>query len=139
MQNYLFMLENENTSKNNYWQKIEKGIGGVIIAIIITLIITLIYTIAIREKPKNDIEQLTDLATNLNNLAELYRSQGKYEEAEPLYKRVIEIDKKTLGKDHPDVATTLNNLALLYDSQGKYEEAEHLYKRVIEIDKKNSW
>ncbi len=31
------------------------------------------------------------LATSLNNLAELYRAQGKYAEAEPLYERALAI------------------------------------------------
>ncbi len=30
-------------------------------------------------------------ATSLNNLAELYRAQGKYEQAEPLYQRALAI------------------------------------------------
>ena len=54
------------------------------------------------------------LATTLNNLAEIHRAQGKYAEAEPLYKRALAIDEKALGSDHLDVATDLNNLALLY-------------------------
>ena len=40
-----------------------------------------------------------DAATTLNNLAELYMQQGKYEEAEPLYKRSLEITEKSLGPD----------------------------------------
>ncbi len=59
--------------------------------------------------------------------------QGKYEEAEPLYKRSLEITEKSLGPDHPDVATALGNLAELYRQQGRYEEAEPLYKRVLDI------
>ncbi|CAN0458451.1 unnamed protein product, partial [Scytosiphon promiscuus] len=34
---------------------------------------------------------------------------GKYDEADPLYLRAIEIEEKTLGPDHPSVATSLNN------------------------------
>ena len=45
-----------------------------------------------------------NVATSLNNLAELYRNQGKYAEAEPLYKRSLAIREKALGPDHPDVA-----------------------------------
>ena len=37
------------------------------------------------------------LATSLNNLAGLYDNQGKYAEAEPLYKRSLAIDEKALG------------------------------------------
>ena len=56
-----------------------------------------------------------DVAKSLNNLAELYRYQGRYAEAEPLYKRSLAIREKALGPDHPDVAISLNNLASLYD------------------------
>ena len=63
-------------------------------------------------------------------------AQGKYVEAEPLYKRSLAIKEKALGKDHPDVALSLNNLAVLYDSQGKYVEAEPLYKRSLAIREK---
>src|SRR5271157_3768284 len=50
-----------------------------------------------------------EVATYLNNLAELYQSQGRYAEAEPLYKRSLEIWEAKLGPDHPKVATSLNN------------------------------
>ena len=41
---------------------------------------------------------------SLNNLARLYDDQGRYAEAEPLYKRALAIREKALGPDHPDVA-----------------------------------
>ena len=37
------------------------------------------------------------VATSLNNLAALYYDQGKYAEAEPLYKRALAIWEKALG------------------------------------------
>ena len=39
--------------------------------------------------------------------------QGKYEEAEPLYRRSLAIDEKIYGPDHPEVATGLHNWAEL--------------------------
>ena len=54
-----------------------------------------------------------DVATSLNNLAELYRTQGQYAAAEPLYKRSLAINEKALGHTHPDVASPLQNLAAL--------------------------
>jgi tetratricopeptide (TPR) repeat protein len=72
--------------------------------------------------------------TNLfNNLAELYRAQGQYEQAEPLLQRAMKIREHLLGPDHPDVATVLNNLANCYMKLGKYEEAEELHKRALVI------
>ena len=73
------------------------------------------------------------VAIRYNNLAGLLEDQGKYAEAEPLYRRAIEIGEKTLGKDHPDVARLYNNLASLLKDRGKFAEAEPLYLRAIEI------
>ena len=76
------------------------------------------------------------MATTLNNLAGLYVSQGRYAEAEPLYRRSLVIYEKALGPDHPDVARTLGNLAGLYRAQGRYAEAEPLYRRSLVIFEK---
>ena len=74
--------------------------------------------------------------TSLNNLAELYQAQGRYAEAEPLYRRSLAIREKALGPEHPDVGTSLNNLAELYRAQGRYAEAEPLYRRSLAICEK---
>jgi tetratricopeptide (TPR) repeat protein len=63
----------------------------------------------------------------------LYRSQGRYEEAEPLYKQALSLRQELLEEHHPHVAHSLNNLAMLYKSQGKYEEAKLLYVQALEI------
>ena len=76
------------------------------------------------------------VATTLNNLAEIYRNQGNYAEAELVLQRSLAINEKALGPDHPDVATSLNNLAELYRNQGRYADAEPLYKRSLAIREK---
>ena len=78
-------------------------------------------------------EQPQPLATSLNNLAELYRSMGRYEEALPLYQRSLSIREEQLGANHPDTATSLNNLAELYYYMGRYEEALPLFQRSLSI------
>ncbi len=45
------------------------------------------------------------LATSLNDLGEVYRTQGKYAAAEPLHKRALAIREKALGPEHLHVAT----------------------------------
>jgi len=94
-----------------------------------------LYTLAIEEAEKFGPSD-PRLATSLNNLAELYRTQGKYDAAEPLYKRSLAIYEKALGPDHPNVATSLENLANLYHVQGDYAKAEPLYKRSLAIREK---
>ncbi|CAM9963441.1 unnamed protein product, partial [Ascophyllum nodosum] len=58
-----------------------------------------------------------DVALSLNNLAGLLLSQGKYDDAESLYKRALAILEEALGPRHPDVAENLNSLALLLQLQ----------------------
>ena len=72
-------------------------------------------------------------AISYNNLAGIYRTLGRYPEAEILFKRAMEIDKKILGANHPSTAISIDNLATLYRIQGKYSEAEQLLKRALQI------
>ena len=76
------------------------------------------------EKKQGDGEKETaEYATELNDLAELYNKQGKWNQAEPLYKESLAIRKKVLGNEHADVANSLYNLAELHQKGGKYDEA----------------
>jgi hypothetical protein len=66
----------------------------------------------------------------------LYQAQGRYADAEPLFKRSLAIHEKELGRNHPYVANGLNSLASLQD-QGRYADAEPLLKRVVTIDEES--
>jgi tetratricopeptide (TPR) repeat protein len=68
-----------------------------------------------------------------NQFGVFLKTRGVYAEAEPLYKRALEIWEKALGPEHPEMATGLINLAALYRAQGRYAEAEPLYKQALEI------
>ena len=50
-----------------------------------------------------------NIGTTVNNLAGLYRAQGRLNEAEPVYERGLAITEKAMGPDHPDVASCINN------------------------------
>jgi CHAT domain-containing protein/Tfp pilus assembly protein PilF len=76
------------------------------------------------------------VASALNNLAVLYKKEGKYAAAEPLYQRCLAIMEKALGRDHPSLASALDNLAGLYSAQGRYAAAEPLYRRALQIREK---
>ena len=69
--------------------------------------------------------------TSLNNLAFLYKLQGRYGEAEPLLQHVLTARERVLGAEHPDTLASLNNLAVVYQIQGRYGEAELLYQDVL--------
>jgi CHAT domain-containing protein len=65
----------------------------------------------------------------LNNLADFYQAQGRYAEAEPLFKRSLAISEKALGPEHPDVALTLNNLAWCTFGQRDWARAAGYWRR----------
>ena len=66
----------------------------------------------------------------------MYRGQGAYAKAEPLYVRALTISEKALGPEHPSTGARLNNLAGLYRAQGEYAKAEPLYMRALAISEK---
>ena len=44
-------------------------------------------------------------------------NQGKYDDAEPLFRRALDTREETLGPRHPDVASSLHNLANVLSSR----------------------
>jgi len=50
-----------------------------------------------------------DTAQTLNNLANLYTDQSKYEKAAPLYQRALVIYEQMLGSEHPSTKSTQAN------------------------------
>lgn len=77
-----------------------------------------------------------EYAIALNNLAELYRVQGRHRETEPLIKLALAIAEKAHGSDHPNVGAYVNTLSMVYFDQGRYGEAEPLIKRALAIAEK---
>lgn len=73
-----------------------------------------------------------DYALTLNNTAEMYRSMGEYEKAEPLYGEAINIWLKV--DDRSNYAMTTFNYANYYVDMGQYEMAQKLY-----VEAKNIW
>ena len=69
----------------------------------------------------------------LNGLANLYREQGKYEQAEPLYQRALRIREQQLGLEHPETAEIIHDLARSWEVQGNSEEASIWYARALAV------
>ena len=59
-----------------------------------------------------------------NNLALLYHNQGKFAEAEPLYKRAISIFEAESGPNNPQLIRAASNYAELLRSKGRTAEAK---------------
>lgn len=72
----------------------------------------------------------------LNNLAVFYKSQQKYDKAEPLYHRALLIFEQALGSEHLKVAVCLDNYAHLLLKMDRVDEARQLRERAKSIRSK---
>ncbi len=63
---------------------------------------------------------------SLHDLAQVYADQGRYSEAEPLYKRSLAILETTIP-GHPLLRWYLIDLAALYRAQGEHDKARELF------------
>jgi tetratricopeptide (TPR) repeat protein len=74
--------------------------------------------------------------STMKNLGSLYKSQGRYADAEKLYRRSLEGYEKMLGADHPLTLRKVERLALLYQKQERYDAAEELLMYALTNTKK---
>jgi tetratricopeptide (TPR) repeat protein len=71
-----------------------------------------------------------------NQLGVLLATRALYRQAEPLMRRALTIEEKTLGADHPNVAVRLSNLASILTNISRPAEAEPLLRRALGIQEK---
>jgi tetratricopeptide (TPR) repeat protein len=76
------------------------------------------------------------IAASHNNLGEIYRVLGKYEEAEQHLEQALVVAKRVFGPDHPNVASSLNCIGVLYKHLERYAESEQCHKKAIVIREK---
>jgi tetratricopeptide (TPR) repeat protein len=74
-----------------------------------------------------------DYGVLLHSLAGVLSSQGKYGEAESLFRQSLEVDEKSLGVWHPSLYPTLTNLASVLAEQSRAEEGEPVLQRALKI------
>jgi|688.fasta_scaffold207477_2 tetratricopeptide (TPR) repeat protein len=86
--------------------------------------------------PDVDIEDHERLAVTLDNLASLYYSLGRYEQAELFCKRAFDVVMTAYGSENSKVASCLNNLAGIYYNQKRYEKALPICIEVLGLYKK---
>jgi tetratricopeptide (TPR) repeat protein len=82
-----------------------------------------------------DALSLELLSARLDTLAQELQAQGKHDEAEPLFREALEMDRETLGMRHPSTLIAINNLAQVLQAQGKYDEAEPLCREALEMER----
>lgn len=82
------------------------------------------------------VEQTSDedeKAIFYNNIGDIKNSQGSYEKAMAYYKKVLEIQQKTLPSNYPLFATTYNNIGVVYRNMGEYSKALSCYEKSVEL------
>ena len=84
-----------------------------------------------RNSTGGDIHDFLPPTKRLYYSAERYHTKGRFAEAEPLYKQVLETWKKSIGSYAFSVNRTIDKLGLLYEDQGNYEEAGKFYEKAM--------
>ena len=83
----------------------------------------------------NSMEEDTNYAWILGNLAWVYKSKGNYNKSELYYKKSLEI-LKNKGSNKEYLLTMMNNFALELHEEGKYDDAEKMFNETLELQKK---
>jgi len=73
------------------------------------------------------------IAFTLNTLANELQDQGKYDEAEPLFREALEVSRETLGDRHPNTLISIGNLGTLLCDKGDLAAAEPLCREALEV------
>ena len=74
-----------------------------------------------------------DLASTLNNMAGIYRSQSKLEQALEFYQKSFDIKRSALGPDHPCLAGAHMGLGNVYHDLGEFEKALLHHRKAQEM------
>ena len=69
----------------------------------------------------------------LDDLANLYKEEGRYKDAEVQFKRLIDIENANPPTARPNLASDLGNLGQVYHDESRYAEAEDLFKQSIAL------
>lgn len=71
------------------------------------------------------------IATALNNIAGLYLDQDRWADAEPLFRRALELRETNLGRDDPMTLASVERLSGLLARRERWPEVEELQRRAL--------
>ena len=75
-------------------------------------------------------------ALAMGNLAALYFSQARYDEAQSLLEQCLRMQTALLGPEHPRLANNMTHLGEIYLVRHRYAEAEDLFRHSLAIKEK---
>jgi len=75
-------------------------------------------------------------ANTMHEQGQTLNAQGKYDRAQPLLEKALEIRRRLLTDDHPEIAQSYTQLAFYLEHRGKSAEAESLFRKALTIQLK---
>ena len=85
------------------------------------------------ERDRVQLGEHPAVALDLNDLASVLSSTGRFSEALTLFQEAAELQERVLPPDHPEIATTLSNTGVLFKRWGRRDEARPYFERALEI------
>ena len=79
-----------------------------------------------------------NLAGTLDGLSFIYFSTSRYEEAEAMVLRELDLKIRYYGPTHRITATSFNSLGMINHEKKNFEVAEGYFLRVLEIDRESN-
>lgn len=99
-----------------------------------------------KQKPdasgSQSVDKASDISKRLAKQSEIINKmmslipQGRYAEAIPAAKTLVQICEEDWGPNHENLATVLHNLGFLYQQTGDYAQAEPIFLRALSIREK---
>ncbi len=86
------------------------------------------------EEEKHKLKKM--LYHQMSDLADCYRAEAKYADAEAIYRQVLAIDFGSDSEAQVKKATIQSQLGDILSLQGKYDEAERFYKTALPVFEK---
>ncbi len=97
--------------------------------------VSALKSIAQTSEPRDRLVLNSALAKTLDNLADKYSYENKFDEAVAAHKQALIVKEAELGKDSPDLADNLDKLAALYESHGNHALSVDLSKKASALRK----
>ena len=72
----------------------------------------------------------------MSNLAHLYQHKRRFEQAEKLAVRVLDVARRVYGEDNRTTLHYMHNLATLYSAQEKFPQAEQLLVQSVSVSRR---
>jgi serine/threonine protein kinase/Flp pilus assembly protein TadD len=94
-------------------------------------------SVAVERVRGEGAEDHPDLVLALRGLGRALALGGRFAEAEPVFREVLERARRLYPADHAEVAISLNNHALVQHDLGHYAAAGPLYRDAVELERRN--